>query len=82
MLGYFADPSRLERKVRAYRQLLPADGPLDVLQRPMPPDSLNGDELAAKVSVLRHGIRDIAFCHYGLMRLEALDWIAHALERV
>ena len=83
MLGYFADPSRLEREVRAYRQLLPADGPLDVLLRPMPPDSRNGDELAAKVSVLRrYGIRDIAFYHYGLMRLEALGWIAHALEAV
>ena len=81
MLGYFADPSRLEREVSAYRRLLSANGPLDVLLRPMPPDSRDADELAAKVDVLRrHGIQDIAFYHYGLMRLEALDWIAHALR--
>jgi len=81
MLGYFAEPSRLEREVSAYQQILPANRRLDVLLRPMPPDSRGADELAAKVRVLRHhGIGDIGFYHYGLMRLEALGWIAHALR--
>jgi hypothetical protein len=31
--------------------------------------------------VSRDGIRDIAFYHYGLMRLEALGWIAHTLDK-
>jgi hypothetical protein len=79
MLGYFADSARLEREVRAYQELLPS-GRLEVLLRPMPPDSTAADELAAKVSVLRQlQIDDISFYHYGLMRLEALGWIAHAL---
>jgi hypothetical protein len=82
MLGYFADSARLEREVRAYRALLPS-GRLEVLLRPMPPDSTAADELAEKVSVLRHlEIGDIGFYHYGLMRLEALGWIAHALGTV
>jgi hypothetical protein len=48
MLGYFADPSRLEREIDAYQQLLPANAPLDVILRPMPPDSRDADELAAR----------------------------------
>jgi hypothetical protein len=80
MLGYFADAVRLEREVRAYQELLPAS-PLEVLLRPMPPDSTSADELATKVSILRElGIGDIGFYHYGMMRLEALGWIAHALK--
>jgi hypothetical protein len=80
MLGYFADPRRLELEVEAYRHVLPDSAPLEVLLRPMAPDSRGADELAAKVDVLRRqGIRDIAFYHYGMMRLEALGWIAHSL---
>jgi hypothetical protein len=81
MLGYFADPSRLEREVLAYQQLLPADRPPEVLLRPMPPDSRTANELATKISVLhRRGIRDVGFYNYSLMRLEALGWIEHALR--
>jgi hypothetical protein len=80
MLGYFADSARLEHEVRAYQGLL-AGGPLEVLLRPMPPDSTTAGDLADKVSVLRDlGIGDIGFYHYGMMRLEALDWIARALD--
>jgi hypothetical protein len=81
MLGYFADPLRLEREVRAYLQRLPSGADLEVLLRPMPPDSATSDELALKVDVLRRsGIERIGVYHYGLMRLEALDWIASALS--
>jgi hypothetical protein len=78
MLGYFADADRLQREVGAYQGLL-AGGPLEVVLRPMPPDSTTADELAAKVAVLRElGIGTLGFYHYGLMRLEALGWIARA----
>jgi len=81
VLGYFADPARLEREVGAYQARIPAGQQIDVVLRPMAPDSRGGEDLAAKVTLLRrHGVRDIDFYHYGLMRLEALDWIAHALR--
>jgi hypothetical protein len=81
MLGYFADTDRLAREVSAYQVLVPADRQLEVLLRPMAPDSRSAEELAAKVGVLhRRGIHDIGFYHYGLMRLEALGWIAQALQ--
>jgi hypothetical protein len=81
MLGYFAEPGRLEREVLAYQQLLPTNRPPEVLLRPMPPDSRTAAELAAKISVLqRQGISDVGFYHYSLMRLEALGWIEHALR--
>jgi hypothetical protein len=81
MLGYFADPNRLEREVRAYQQLVPENRRLEVLLRPMPPDSRTADELTDKIGVLRrYGVPDIGFYHYGLMRLEALRWIAQAVR--
>jgi hypothetical protein len=79
MLGYFADSGRLEAEVRAYQALL-SGGDLEVLLRPMPPDSVSAEELADKVAVLRSlGVGDLGFYHYGMMRLEALEWIARAL---
>jgi hypothetical protein len=80
MLGYFADSARLEQEVRAYQELL-SSGRLEVVLRPMHPDSTSASELAEKLTVLRKlGIDDVGFYHYGLMRLEALDWIVHALN--
>ena len=82
MLGYVADPHRLERELAAYLELLSQNAKLEVLLRPMSPDSRDANELAAKIDVVRqHGISDIAFYHYGLMRLEALAWISEALRR-
>lgn len=81
VLGYFAEPARLEQEVRAYQECLPADRPLEVLLRPMAPDSRSAAELAAKLRVLeRLGVEDVAFYHYGFMRLEALAWIASAIQ--
>src|SRR5207248_7918712 len=82
VLGYFADTDRLEREIGAYQQHLPpASQQIEAILRPMAPDSASAQELAAKVALLRrHGVPDIDFYHYGLMRLEALDWIAYALR--
>jgi hypothetical protein len=81
VLGYFADSDRLKREIGAYQQRLPAGQQIEAVLRPMPPDSRGAEQLAARVALLRrHGVRDIDFYHYGLMRLEALDWIEHALR--
>ena len=71
ILGYFAEDQRLEREIRAYLDVLPADGSdLEVVLRPMAPDSHGADELASRVRLLRRmGIGLVSFYHYGLMRL-------------
>jgi hypothetical protein len=81
MLGYFADVDRLAHEIRAYQSLLPGAGRLEVVVRPMPPDSQSATDLATKVLALwNQGIEEVDFYHYGLMRLEALDWIRSALR--
>jgi hypothetical protein len=78
-IGYFADPLRLERELRAYGSL---GANLEVILRPMFPDSRSAEELGNKVQVARHaGATDLSFYHYGFMRLESLDWIRAALLR-
>jgi len=80
MLGYFAALDRFEREVAAYQRVLPADRPLEVILRPMPPDVDSPLALADKLAVLRRaGIDDVAFYHYGLMRLESVGWIGAAM---
>jgi hypothetical protein len=79
MLGYFAETGRLQREIRAYQTRLRGVGRLEVILRPMAPDSRSATELAAKVAVLRNHGTEPDFYHYGLMRLESLDWIRSAL---
>jgi hypothetical protein len=82
MLGYFAALDRLEREVAAYQRVLPTDRTLEVILRPMSPDVDSPEALADKLAVLRRaGIDDVGFYHYGLMRLESLDWIRAAMAR-
>lgn len=79
-LAYLANPERFEREVTAYLDLVPAGRQLEVVLRPMVPDVDSPAALAAKIATLRRlGVADIAFYHYGFMRLESLDWIARAL---
>lgn len=79
-LAYFADLDRFEREVAAYYDLLPTQKSLEVVLRPMLPDAESPRSLADKVTTLRRlGVADIAFYHYGFMRLESLEWIASAL---
>ena len=74
MLGYFAAPERFAREVAAYRAILRQ--PLEVILRPMPPDTASADDLAAKVAVAAAPVQaDVSFYHYGFMRLENLAWI-------
>ena len=53
---------------------------VSVIFRPSIPDSASAEELRAKVDLARErGLRRVDFYHYGLMRLDALDWIRAAL---
>jgi hypothetical protein len=79
-LAYFAALDRFEREVAAYQKLLAPGRQLEVVLRPMLPDADSSDALAAKLAALhRLGVDEVAFYHYGFMRLESLDWIARAL---
>ena len=78
--GYAADPSRLEFDLDAYRDLAADGSQLGVMLRPMPPDCLAADNLAAKVDLARERtLRRVDFYHYGLCRLRSLDWIRQSL---
>lgn len=78
--GYAADPSRLGFDFDAYRTLIADGSRLGLMLRPMPPDCLSGDNLAAKVSLARErGLKRIDFYHYGFCRLRSLDWIRQSL---
>ena len=78
--GYAADPGRLNLDLDAYEALIPDASQLGLVLRPMPPDCRSADNLAAKVALARErGLGRLDFYHYGLCRLQALDWIRQAL---
>jgi hypothetical protein len=78
--GYAADPARLGFDLDAYRGLAQDGSRLGVMLRPMPPDCLSRDNLAAKVDLARErGLKRVDFYHYGLCRLRSLDWIRQSL---
>ena len=55
---------------------------VSVIFRPSTPDCDSAAALRAKVDLARdRGLRRVDFYHYGLMRLDALDWIRTALTR-
>jgi hypothetical protein len=80
VVGYAADVERLRLDLVTYGDVL--DGrPFAVALRPSPPDCESQENLAAKVGLARElGAARIDFYHYGLVRLEALDWIRGAIE--
>lgn len=79
VLGYTADADRLRLDLEAYRSQL-GDARLAVALRPSPPDCHAASDLAATVRVVREfGAARLDFYHYGLARLEALDWIREAI---
>jgi hypothetical protein len=81
MLGYTRDLDRLRTDAEGYRARMPAGRSLSIAMRPMPPDCQSASELAARVAAVRPAGPDwIEFYHYGLMRVENLDWIGEALR--
>lgn len=80
LLGYFADTDRFARELDAYVEVTSPDR-LEVILRPMPPDTRSAIELRERVSLLRQlGVQEVSFYHYGFMRLENLDWVRAALQ--
>ena len=79
-IGYAYDAGRLRFDLEAYRAVA-RDGALNVVVRPVPPDSDSAQNLRAKVDVARElGLARVDFYHYGLMPLDALDRIRAALS--
>jgi hypothetical protein len=74
-IGYAADPERVRGDLEAY-----GDAAVSVILRPSTPDCDSVENLRTKVDLARErGLRRVDFYHYGLMRLDALDWIRGAL---
>ncbi len=74
-IGYTADPERIRGDLDAY-----GDAAVSVILRPSTPDCDSAEDLRAKVDLARErGLGRVDFYHYGLMRLDALDWIHAAL---
>jgi hypothetical protein len=74
-MGYAADRAWVERDLETY-----GGDAVSVIFRPSTPDCDSAEELRAKVDLARdRGLRRVDFYHYGLMRLDALDWIREAL---
>ena len=74
-IGYAADPERIRSDLDAY-----GDAAVSVIFRPSTPDADSAEDVRAKVELARaRNLRRVDFYHYGLMRLDALDWIRSAL---
>jgi len=74
-VGYANDSERVRGDLDAY-----GDAAVSVIFRPTTPDCESPADLRAKVELARErGLRRVDFYHYGLMRLDALDWIHAAL---
>lgn len=78
--AYFGDIERYRTELEGYVQELGDARRLEVILRPAPPDSAGPAELRERVRIARDvGVEHLAFYHYGMLRLEALDWIRIAL---
>ncbi|MFN8224140.1 MAG: hypothetical protein U0R50_12940 [Gaiellales bacterium] len=79
VLGYAAEAERLSLDLETYAQRLEGCA-LAVALRPSPPDCSGPANLRAKLDAARDAaVARVDFYHYGLIRLEALDWIREAL---
>jgi hypothetical protein len=75
-MGYAADPAWVARDLDTY-----GERAVSVIFRPSTPDCESPEDLRAKVELARdRELRRVDFYHYGLMRLDALDWIHAALR--
>lgn len=74
-MGYAADVERIRGDLDAY-----GDAPVSIIFRPSTPDCDSAEDLREKVELARErGLGRVDFYHYGLARLDALDWVHSAL---
>jgi hypothetical protein len=79
VLGYAAEIDRVRLDLDTYAGVLGGHA-LSLVLRPSPPDCETPENLAAKVALARElGVSRVDFYHYGLVRLEALDWMRAAV---
>src|SRR4051812_26592410 len=80
VMAYASTAERVRVDLEAYAQALPGPPKLGVILRPLQPDCESAENLRAKVEVASALAFDrVDFYHYGLARLDALDWIKFAL---
>ena len=78
VLGYSRDDARFQADLTRYREILPHT-PLSLIMRTLPPQCLGPSDLRPKLLAAEQaGIDWVEYFVYGLMRLEALDWIREA----
>lgn len=78
---YTPDPQRVAAEVKAYRDIVPADG-FGVVLRPMAPDCTDVENLVQKITAVREaGAATLSYYHYGLMPLPMLGMVAEAHRR-
>ena len=82
ILGYSRDEARFLADLGRYRQVVPAETPLSMVLRALPPQCFGTDDLRSQLAAAaRAGIDWVECFAYGLMRLEALDWFREARPR-
>jgi hypothetical protein len=82
-MSYAADPARIRAEYARYIEVAGPEATIATVLRPAVPDCSSAADLATKVIELRDcGATQIDYYHYGLMRLDALGWIAHAQQEL
>jgi hypothetical protein len=80
VMAYASSAERVLVDLEAYAQALGGSPKLGVILRPLRPDCDDADNLRSKVEIASSLAFDrVDFYHYGLARLDALDWIKFAL---
>jgi hypothetical protein len=81
VMAYATTAERVLVDLEAYVQALPRASRLGVILRPLRPDCDSAENLRSKVEVASSlGFDRVDFYHYGLTRLDALDWIKFGLQ--
>ena len=77
---YEPSPERIASDIWDVFRRLENGSELRVILRPGPPDMHSAEQVVASVSALKeHGISDIAFYNYGMLRSMNLKWLQQAL---
>ena len=80
---YEPSPERITSDIWDVIRRLENDSELRVILRPGPPDMHSAEQVAASVMALKeHGISDIAFYNYGMLRPMNLKWLQQALTKL
>jgi hypothetical protein len=80
VMAYASTAERVLVDLEAYAQAFAGSSKLGVILRPLRPDCESAENLRSKVEIASSLAFDrVDFYHYGLTRLDALDWIKFAL---